>query len=70
MPLLSSDVLLCILYWVIVFIFVLVLQADDKDIGVAGLDDRGLQDLLNEAIAYKNPKDRDNKSDLFKVSCT
>ncbi|XP_034236765.1 uncharacterized protein LOC117642576 isoform X2 [Thrips palmi] len=41
-------------------------SVDDKDAGVAALDDRGLQDLLNEAIAYKNPKDRDNKSDLFK----
>lgn len=56
------------LYWIIGFSFLYGFQADDKDTGVAGLDDRGLQDLLNEAIAYKNPKDRDNKSDLFKVS--
>ncbi|XP_026271849.1 dentin sialophosphoprotein isoform X2 [Frankliniella occidentalis] len=39
---------------------------DKKDSGVSSLDDRGLQALLDEAIAYKNPKDREQSSDLFK----
>lgn len=39
---------------------------DKRDSGVSSLDDRGLQALLDEAIAYKNPKDREQKSALFK----
>ncbi|KAK3927455.1 Glutamyl-tRNA(Gln) amidotransferase subunit A [Frankliniella fusca] len=42
------------------------LAEDIKDSGVSSLDDRGLQALLDEAIAYKNPKDREQSSDLFK----
>lgn len=40
---------------------------DKKDSGVSSLDDQGLQALLDEAISYKIPKDREKKSALFKV---
>lgn len=31
------------------------------------MSDTQLKDLLDEAITYKNPKDRETKSDRFKV---
>jgi hypothetical protein len=44
------------------------LQPDDKNPDVSNLDDGQLKALLDEAITYKRPKDREGKSDLFKVS--
>jgi len=35
---------------------------------VSNLDDGQLKALLDEAITYKRPKDREGKSDLFRVS--
>lgn len=32
------------------------------------MDEGQLKALLDEAITYKNPKDREGKSELFKVS--
>lgn len=31
------------------------------------LDDNELKNLLDEAYSYKGPKDKENKSDIFKV---
>lgn len=31
------------------------------------LDDDALKSLLDEAISYKGPKDKENKSEIFKV---
>lgn len=44
------------------------LQADEKNPCVLSLDECQLKALLDEAIAYKNPIDREGKSDLFKVN--
>lgn len=35
---------------------------------MSNLDDGQLKALLDEAITYKRPKDREGKSDLFRVS--
>lgn len=35
---------------------------------VSALNDSELRALLDEAITYKRPKDREGKSELFKVS--
>lgn len=34
------------------------------------LDDDQLKNLLDEAISYKGPKDKENKSEIFKVRFT
>ena len=34
---------------------------------MSNLDDGQLKALLDEAITYKRPKDREGKSDLFRV---
>lgn len=34
---------------------------------VSALNEGELRALLNEALTYKRPKDREGKSDLFKV---
>ncbi|KAG8222595.1 hypothetical protein J437_LFUL002587, partial [Ladona fulva] len=39
---------------------------DDKNSGVSDLDDGQLRALLDEAITYKCPKDREGKSNLFR----
>jgi hypothetical protein len=44
------------------------LQPEDKNPDVSNLDDGQLKALLDEAITYKCPKDREGKSDLFRVS--
>lgn len=44
------------------------MQAEDKNPDVSNLDDGQLKALLDEAITYKRPKDREGKSDLFRVS--
>jgi hypothetical protein len=44
------------------------LQPEDKNPDVSNLDDGQLKALLDEAITYKRPKDREGKSDLFRVS--
>ncbi|GLH13990.1 Uncharacterized protein GBIM_18446 [Gryllus bimaculatus] len=41
-------------------------QADDHNAHVSNLDDGQLRALLDEAIAYKCPKDREGKSNLFR----
>lgn len=46
----------------------LVFQPEDKNPDVSNLDDGQLKALLDEAITYKRPKDREGKSDLFRVS--
>ncbi|PSN52658.1 hypothetical protein C0J52_08805 [Blattella germanica] len=40
--------------------------AEDKNPDVLNLDDGQLKALLDEAITYKRPKDREGKSDLFR----
>jgi hypothetical protein len=44
------------------------LQPEEKNPDVSNLDDGQLKALLDEAITYKRPKDREGKSDLFRVS--
>lgn len=34
---------------------------------IKNLDDDALKSLLDEAISYKGPKDKENKSEIFKV---
>ncbi|XP_063219857.1 uncharacterized protein LOC134529565 isoform X2 [Bacillus rossius redtenbacheri] len=41
-------------------------QNEDKNSGVSNLDDGQLKALLDEAITYKCPKDREGKSNLFR----
>ncbi|XP_023716583.1 serine-rich adhesin for platelets isoform X4 [Cryptotermes secundus] len=41
-------------------------QPEDKNPDVSNLDDGQLKALLDEAITYKRPKDREGKSDLFR----
>ena len=33
------------------------------------LNDNELKNLLDEAYSYKGPKDKENKSEIFKVCC-
>lgn len=35
---------------------------------ISNYDDEELRSLLEEAVSYKRPKDRENKSEMFKVS--
>ncbi|XP_067014923.2 uncharacterized protein tyf isoform X3 [Anabrus simplex] len=41
-------------------------QVDERNPDVSNLDDGQLRALLDEAITYKRPKDREGKSDLFR----
>ncbi|XP_069691409.1 uncharacterized protein [Periplaneta americana] len=41
-------------------------QPEEKNPDVSNLDDGQLKALLDEAITYKRPKDREGKSDLFR----
>jgi hypothetical protein len=34
---------------------------------LANLNDNQLKDLLEEAVSYRNPKDKEKKSEMFKV---
>lgn len=49
-----------------IYFFLLQCEAKKKD--VHNLDDGQLKALLDEAIQYKCPKDREGKSKIFRVS--
>lgn len=51
----------------VVIVNVVIVLLQEKDKHVEALDDGQLRALLDEAITYKCPKDREGKSNLFKV---
>lgn len=48
--------------------YVTILFCSQNKKHIEALDDGQLKALLDEAINYKNPRDREGKSDIFKVS--